>query len=67
MQLVKNGPNIPVLQELPIPPGEGSQKKHLATKDDQLMALCNQLEQQLTTSYDQAEKLIAATTKALVA
>jgi len=49
----------------PLPPIE--EQKRIVTKVDELMALCDQLEQHLTTAYDDAEKLIAATTKALVA
>jgi len=43
------------------------EQKRIVTKVDQLMALCDQLEQQLTQSYSDAEKLMQATVKALVA
>jgi len=49
----------------PIPPLE--EQKCIVTKVDQLMVLCDQLEQQLTQSYSDAEKLMQATVKALVA
>ena len=43
------------------------EQKRIVTKVDQLMTLCDQLEQQLTQSYSDAEKLMQATVKALVA
>lgn len=49
----------------PLPPFEEQQR--IVSKIEDLLVLCSQLEQQLTTAYDQAEKLITATTKALVA
>jgi len=51
--------------EIPLPPLE--EQKRIVAKVTALMSLCEKLEQQLTLSYDQAEKLITATTKALVA
>jgi len=48
-----------------LPPLE--EQKCIVSKVDELMMLCDQIEQQLTMAYDQAEKLITATTKALVA
>mgnify|MGYP002150876782 CR=1 FL=1 len=48
-----------------LPPLE--EQKRIVTKVDQLMALCDQLEQQLTQSYSDAEKLMQVTVKALVA
>jgi len=50
---------------IPLPPLE--EQKRIVTKVDQLMTLCDQLEQQLTQSYSDAEKLMQATVKALVA
>jgi len=50
---------------LPFPPYE--EQKRIIAKVDQLMTLCDQLEQQLTQSYSDAEKLMQATVKALVA
>ena len=43
------------------------EQKRIVAKVDQLMTLCDQLEQQLTQSYSDAEKLMQATVKALVA
>jgi len=48
-----------------LPPLE--EQKRIVAKVDQLMRLCDQLEQQLTQSYSDAEKLMQATVKALVA
>jgi len=50
---------------IPFPPME--EQKRIVAKVDQLMVFCNQLEQQLTTAYGDAEKLIDATIKKLVA
>ncbi len=50
---------------MPLPPLE--EQKRIVAKVDQLMTLCDQLEQQLTQSYSDAEKLMQATVKALVA
>lgn len=50
---------------IPFPPLE--EQKRIIAKVDQLMAICDQLEQQLTTAYGDAEKLIDATIKRLVA
>ena len=50
---------------LPIPPME--EQKRIVTKVDQLMKICDQIEHQLTTAYADAEKLINATIKQLVA
>lgn len=50
---------------LPIPPME--EQKRIVAKVDKLMALCDQLEQQLTTAYGDAEKLLNATMLSLVA
>jgi len=50
---------------IPLPPLE--EQKRIVAKVDQLMLLCDQLEQQLTQSYSDAEKLMQATVKALVA
>ena len=49
---------------LPVPSLE--EQKCIVTKVDQLMTLCDQLEQQLTQSYSDAEKLMQATVNALV-
>jgi len=48
-----------------LPPLE--EQKRIVTKVDQLTTLCDQLEQQLTQSYSDAEKLMQATVKTLVA
>ncbi len=50
---------------IPFPPME--EQKRIVDKVDQLMSICDQLEQQLTTAYDDAEKLINATIRSLVA
>ena len=50
---------------LPIPPLE--EQKRIVAKVDELMALCDQLEQQLTQAYGDAKKLMEATVKGLVA
>jgi len=55
---------------LPISLGEGCQKKYysgLGNINYLRMGFCDRLEQHLTTAYEGAEKLIIATTKALVA
>ena len=51
--------------EIPLPPLE--EQKCIVAKVEQLMTLCDQLEQQLTQSYSDAEKLMQATIKVLVA
>ncbi len=51
--------------QMPVPSLE--EQKCIVAKVDQLMTLCDQLEQQLTQSYSDAEKLMQATVKALVA
>ncbi len=43
------------------------EQTRIVKKVDQLMTLCDKLEQQLTQSYSDAEKLLEATVKALVA
>lgn len=50
---------------MPFPPYK--EQKRIVTKVNQLMTYCDQLEQQLSQSYSDAEKLIQATVKALVA
>lgn len=55
------------ISSLPIPFPPPNEQKRIINKVDELMSLCDQLEQQLKTAYDQAEKLITATTNALVA
>jgi len=50
---------------MPVPCLE--EQQCIVAKVDQLMTLCDQLEQQLTQSYNDAEKLMQATVKALVA
>jgi len=50
---------------IPLPPLE--EQKRIVAKVDQLMIHCDQLKQQLTQSYSDAEKLMQATVKALVA
>ncbi|GEM_PF-1707977 len=51
--------------EIPLPPLE--EQKRIVEKVNALMSLCDKLEQQLTTSYDEAENLISSTIRALVA
>ena len=55
------------LRNMPIPIPPEAEQKRIVIKVDQLMNLCDQLEQQLTQSYSDAEKLMQATVKALVA
>ncbi len=50
---------------IPFPPLE--EQKRIVAKVDQLMAFCDQLEQQLSTAYSDAGKLINATIQSLVA
>jgi len=59
--------NLGILEQvnIPLPPLE--EQKRIVTKVDQLMTLCDQLEEQLTQSYSDGEKLMQATVKALVA
>jgi len=63
----KPGLNLKQISSLVVPFPPIEEQKRIVAKVDQLMALCDQLEQQLTTAYDDAEKLINATIKRLVA
>ncbi|OQK15726.1 hypothetical protein AU255_16080 [Methyloprofundus sedimenti] len=55
------------LRNMPIPIPPEAEQKRIVVKVDQLMNLCDQLEQQLTQSYSDAEKLMQATVQSLVA
>jgi len=55
------------IHEVPIPLPPLEEQKRIVAKVDQLMAICDQLEQQLTTAYGDAEKLINSTIRQLVA
>ncbi len=59
--------NLKILKQVPIPLPPLEEQKRIIAKVKQLMTLCDQLEQQLTQSYSDAEKLMHATVKALVA
>jgi len=54
-----------IMHEVPIPLPPLEEQKRIVAKVDQLMILCDQLKQQLTQSYSDAEKLMQATVKAL--
>ena len=62
----KPGLNLKQVGALPVPFPSIEEQKRIVTKVDQLMTLCDQLEQQLTQSYSDAEKLMQATIKVLV-
>jgi len=70
-RLIKGGANPHMghksygLQYIYTPPLK--EQKRIVAKVDQIMTLCDQLEQQLTQSYSDSEKLMQATVKALVA
>lgn len=55
------------LREFPFPLAPLDEQEKIVAKIEQLIGLCDQLEQQLTISYVDAEKLIQATIKKLVA
>jgi len=59
--------NLGILEQVNIPLPPLDEQKRIVAKVDQLMTLCDQLEQQLIQSYSDAEKLMQATVKALVA
>ncbi len=56
-----------IIHEVPIPLPPPEEQKRIVAKVDQLMAICDQLEQQLTTAYGDSEKLIDSTIRSLVA
>ncbi|MFW2437791.1 MAG: restriction endonuclease subunit S, partial [Arenicellales bacterium] len=69
--LVKGGMTVQSLRykefeafKFPFPPQE--EQNRIVAKVDQLMVLCDQLEQQLTTAYGNVKKLTTTTLKALV-
>ncbi len=55
------------LRKMPVPIPPLAEQKRIVTKVDELMTLCDQLEQQLTQSYSDAERLMEATVQALIA
>jgi len=65
MGMPRMGTDKGLAAPFPFPPLE--EQKRIVSKVDQLMTLCDQLKQQLTQSYSDAEKLMQATVKALVA
>jgi len=63
----KPGLNLKQIGALSVPFPSIEEQKCIVAKVDQLMTLCDQLEQQLTQSYSDAEKLMQATVKTLTA
>ena len=59
--------NMTQLRSFPFPIPPIDEQNNIVSKVNGLMALCDQLEQQLRTSYDEAEKFINVTIKSLVA
>jgi len=58
--------NLGILEQVNIPLPPLDEQKRIVAKVDQLMTLCDQLEQQLNQSYSDAEKLMQATVNALI-